>query len=55
MMGAQNTKEAAVTTLIRGWLALLALVFAGQALAQTYPSRPVRSMVWIGLVRPMAG
>src|SRR5215471_1874175 len=40
-----TTKEGAVTTLIRGLTIAFALLAAGQAAAQSYPSRPVRLIV----------
>jgi tripartite-type tricarboxylate transporter receptor subunit TctC len=45
MMGHNNTKEGAVTTLFRGLLVLLSLALAAPASAQTYPSRPIRMIV----------
>jgi tripartite-type tricarboxylate transporter receptor subunit TctC len=40
-----TTKEGVVTTLIRGLVAVLVLVCAGEAFAQSYPSRTVRMIV----------
>ena len=49
MMAHNNTKEGAVTmfmtTLIRGFVFLLALGCAGTACAQAYPSHPIRMIV----------
>jgi tripartite-type tricarboxylate transporter receptor subunit TctC len=44
-MAHHTTKEGAMTTLIRELIVAAALVCAGEALAQTYPSRPVRLIV----------
>jgi tripartite-type tricarboxylate transporter receptor subunit TctC len=40
-----TTKEGVVTTLIRGLVAVLLLVGAGEVMAQTYPSRTIRMIV----------
>jgi len=44
-MATQNTKEGAVTTLIRSLVLLAALLWAGATFAQTYPSKPVKMIV----------
>jgi tripartite-type tricarboxylate transporter receptor subunit TctC len=40
-----NTKEAAVTTLLRGLVLRAALISAGAVCAQGYPNRPIRMIV----------
>jgi len=45
MMATQNTKEGAVTTLIRGLVFLAALACADAALAQGYPNHSIRMIV----------
>jgi tripartite-type tricarboxylate transporter receptor subunit TctC len=45
MMATQNTKEGAVTTLIRGLVLLVALITTNTAAAQGYPNRPIRMIV----------